>query len=112
MLSVSWLYLVIALLLDVVATLSLKLSDGIRQRPIAVLAYILFLVSFTFFGLAMKKLEVGLVVALWAGGGLAIVAVIGMLYFQESISFSKCLFLGLVVIGVIGLSLQEMKLEP
>ena len=107
----SWMYLVIALVLDVIATISLKMSDGMRHGIMSFLAYGLFVLSFTCFGLAMKKLEVGLVTAFWAGGGLAIISLIGMLYFQESISPVKLLFLGLTVIGILGLSMQQALLE-
>ncbi|MCA9837809.1 MAG: multidrug efflux SMR transporter [Trueperaceae bacterium] len=103
----SWIYLVIALVLDVIATISLKMSDGMRNSFTALLAYGLFVLSFTCFGLAMKRLEVGLVTAFWAGGGLAVISLIGMMYFQESVSPYKLVFLLLTIVGIMGLSLQQ-----
>ena len=47
-----------------------------------------------------------IVYAIWAGGGTAIVAVIGIYFFNESVSALKIASLVLVIAGVIGLQLS------
>ena len=109
----SWIYVLTALSLDIVGTIALKLSTSARHSSaLMIAAYVLFALSIMCFGLAMKKLELGFITAVWAGGGLAVIVLIGMVYFNEAVNAPKILFLSLVIAGIIGLSLQEIKAIP
>jgi small multidrug resistance pump len=55
--------------------------------------------------LALKRLELGLTYAVWSGVGTALAAVIGIAYFREPLTLIKAASLGLVILGVVGLSL-------
>lgn len=102
-----WLILSIAILLEVSGTLCLKLSHGLT-RPLPVLGVVVFYLStFTLMSVCLKKLEVGMVYAVWAGAGTALVAMIGILYFGESFHWLKILGLCLVIAGVLFLHLTS-----
>jgi len=45
----------------------------------------------------------------WAGLGLALIAAIGILYFKEPLSVQRMVFIGLIPVGVIGLSLSGVR---
>ncbi len=45
----------------------------------------------------------------WAGLGLALIAAIGILYFKEPVSVQRMVFIGLILVGVIGLSLSGVR---
>jgi len=54
--------------------------------------------------LALKRLDLSVIYAIWSGVGTALAAMIGILYFREPLSLFKVASLLLVVMGVVGLS--------
>lgn len=105
----SWLFLTLAILLEVTGTTCLKLSAGFT-RPVYSLAVIAFYVaSFWCLGLALRTIEVSVAYAIWAGAGTALIALIGMVGFRESVTLFKTVCLVLIVLGVAGLNLSGAK---
>ncbi len=100
----SWLYLVFAIVLEVAGTVSMKLSDGFSKLTPSILIFVFYSLSFGGLTLALKKMDVSLVYAIWSGLGTALIAVIGFYYFQEPVNLIKVVSIGLIVTGVIGLS--------
>ena len=96
-----WLILSFAILLEVSGTLCLKLSQGMT-RPLPVIGVAVFyLGTFFLMSLSLKNLEVGTVYAIWSGVGTALIAIIGVLYFGESMHWVKVLGLCFIIGGVI-----------
>jgi small multidrug resistance pump len=65
--------------------------------------------SFAGLTIALKKLDVGIAYAVWAGVGTALIAVIGIIYFKESLTLVKVLSLLLIIMGVVGLNIGGVK---
>ncbi|HWL92000.1 MAG TPA: SMR family transporter, partial [Phycisphaerae bacterium] len=63
----------------------------------------LYLLSVVFLAFATKKMDIGVGYAIWAGSGVAIIAVAGILYFREPVTAVKVVSLGLIVAGIAGL---------
>lgn len=104
--SKSWLFLSAAIALELVGTISLKLSDGLSRPGLALLVLCAYAASFSFLGQALRQIEVGVAYAIWSGVGTALIALVGIFYFQESLSWLKSLSLLLIIAGVIGLNLS------
>lgn len=102
----SWLYLILAILLEVSGTTCLKLSQGFTKTLPSVLLFIFYGFSFTSFSLALKKIDIGVAYAVWSGLGTTLIATVGILWFREPLSALKIISIGLIVIGVIGLRLS------
>lgn len=103
-----WFYLAVAIVLEVTGTTCMKLSQGFTRPLPSVLVFVLYMVSFSFMILALKKMELGVVYAIWAGLGTALIALIGIVWFQESASLLKIVSILLIVLGVVGLRLSQM----
>jgi small multidrug resistance pump len=101
-----WLYLLIAILTEVVGTTLMKVSQGLTRLIPSVLMFVLYGISFVFMALALKKLEVSTAYAIWSGLGTALIATIGILWFRESFNIPKLVGLVLIVGGVILLNLK------
>ena len=101
----SWLYLIAAIVLEVLGTTSMKLSEGFTRLAPSVAVFVFYLCSLTALTLALKKLDVSLAYAVWSGLGTAIIAVIGVAYFGEAVSALKIGSLALIILGVVGLNL-------
>ncbi len=100
----SWLILGIAIAVEVVATVLLKVSDGFSRVGPSVVVLALYVISTYLFAVALRGLELGLAYAVWAGVGTAAVAVIGVMAFSEPITALKTTFIALIIVGTVGLN--------
>jgi small multidrug resistance pump len=98
-------YLVLAILLEVAGTTSMKLSDGFNHVIPSVLIFIFYALSFIFLTLTLKRLEVSFVYAVWSGIGTSLIAIIGFVFFHEPVTMLKVSSLALIIIGIMGLKL-------
>jgi quaternary ammonium compound-resistance protein SugE len=103
----GWLYLLAAGLLEIAWATSLKLSAGFTRFWPSAFGVAAALVSFGLLVLALKTLPVGTAYAVWAGIGVGGVAALGVLFLGEPLATSRLLFLGLILIGIVGLRLVE-----
>jgi small multidrug resistance pump len=103
-----WFLLAVAIVLEVMGTTCMKLSEGFTRLLPSVLVFVLYMVSFACMILALKKMELGIVYAIWAGLGTALIALIGIVWFQESVSLLKIVSIVFIVLGVLGLRLSEL----
>ncbi len=102
----AWLYLLIAGIMEIVWAVALKLSHGFtRPLPVAIVV-VAGLLSLFFLALAARQIPIGTAYALWTGVGAVGVALIGIFYFNESRDFWRLFFIGLIVVGVMGLRLS------
>ena len=104
-----WFYLAGAILFEVAGTTSMKLSRGFTELLPSILIFVFYAISFVSLTFAIKKIDVSVSYAIWSGVGTALIAVIGVYYFKESMTLLKFTSIVLIIIGVIGLNLQEFK---
>lgn len=100
-----WFYLIGAIVLEVLGTTSMKLSEGFTRLLPSVLIFIFYAGAFVGLTLALKRMEVSVAYAIWSGVGTALIAVIGFLWFRETVTTVKLVSLTMIVLGVIGLNL-------
>ncbi len=105
----SWIILSGAILLEVAGTSCMKLSEGFSKLIPSVLIFVFYGLSFVGLTIALKKIDVSIAYAVWAGIGTALIAVIGILYFKEPLTLVKVLSIFLIIIGVVGLNLGGVK---
>jgi len=104
-----WFLLALAILLELSGTICLKLSHGFSRLMPSIGVVCFYLGSFTLMSFSLKTLEVGIVYAIWAGVGTALIAVVGVFAFGESVTALKVLGL-LLIIG--GTFLLRMASSP
>lgn len=102
----TWLYLALAILLEVSGTTCMKLSEGFTRLVPSILLVVFYILSFGMLTLALKRLDVSIAYAIWSGVGTALIAAIGVLWFKEPVTALKLISLGLIIIGVAGLNLS------
>lgn len=103
-----WIYVLFAAIVEVFWVIGLKFSDSLIEWLGTVVAIIF---SFYFIIKACEKLPSGTVYAVFTGSGAAVIALIDFTVFGEEFSISKALFIGLIIIGVIGIKLTTEQ-EP
>jgi small multidrug resistance pump len=108
----SWLYLVLAIVLEVSGTTSMKVSQGFTRIVPSVLMFLFYGLSLSALTLALKKIDVSVAYAVWSGLGTALIAGVGVLWFREPLNAMKIMSLLLIILGVIGLNLGGGVHEP
>lgn len=101
----SWFILIVAGLFEVAFVVTMKLSEGFRNKKYTVLTVLAGALSFFLLSFAMKELPVGTGYAVWTGIGAAGSVLIGMFFFHEKRSALKFLFLSFIIAGVAGLKI-------
>jgi len=102
----SWIYLILAIVCEVSGTTCMKLSQGFTKLLPSVLLFFFYACSFTLMTITLRRLEVSVVYAIWSGIGMALISAIGIVVFDETFTVTKVISTGLIVLGVIGLSLK------
>jgi small multidrug resistance pump len=96
----GWILLVVAIVLEVVGTTNMKLSEGFSKVVPSVLVLFFYALSIVALTFAVNRLDVSVAYAVWSGMGTALVAMIGIWFFQESLTTTKLIALGLIIVGV------------
>jgi len=105
----SFILLLAAIVFEVIGTSAMKHTQGLtRLLPIAVMlcAYAL---TFGLMAVAIKTIPVNVAYAIWSGLGTAGIAVVGWLFFRESLTPWSVLGIGLIVAGVVVLNTLGMS---
>ncbi len=102
-----WIWLFAAILLEVAATIFMKLSNGFTRLVPTIFMALLYGVSFLPLAIALKKMDVGIVYAVWSAVGTVLVTMMGAFLFKESMTWPKVAAITLIVVGVIALNLTE-----
>jgi small multidrug resistance pump len=100
---VPWILLSLAIATEIAATTALKASDGFSRLTPSIIVVVGYVASFVLLARALKTLDVGVAYAIWSGVGTAVVATLGVLLFSESMSVMKAVWIGVIIVGVIGL---------
>ncbi len=98
-------YLVAAIILEVIGTTFMKLSDGFSKLLPSIFVFVFYGGSLTMLTFALKRIEVATAYAIWSGLGTALIAVIAAVLFREPLTAMKIGSLGLIIAGVVGLNL-------
>ena len=92
--------LAVAIVSEVAATSSLKLSDGMTKLWPSAVVVVGYALSFWLLSIALKTLPIGFVYAVWTGIGVAAIAVIGVFWFNEPLNWGGVAGIGLIIAGV------------
>ena len=84
----------------------MKLSYGFTKPVFTALIFVFYGISFYFFSMALKRIELGIAYAIWAGLGTALIALIGVAFFREGVDIVKIVSIGAIIAGVIGLNMS------
>ena len=103
----AWVFLLIASLMELVWATALKESDGLTKPWPTAIGLVVALLSVVVLSLSLRTLPVGTAYAVFTGLGALGVAAVGIVAFNESTSFARLAFLGLIIIGVVGLQFAE-----
>lgn len=103
----SWLYLLLAGLLEIAWASTLKQTAGFTRLGPSVVTAVLYFSSLYLLSLALRDLPASSGYAVWVGIGAVGTALVGILFLGEPKSALRLISIALIVLGVIGLRLAE-----
>jgi small multidrug resistance pump len=95
-----WLFLMIAIATEVVATTALKSCDGFTRLWPSVIVVVGYALSFYFFALTLKTIPTGVAYAIWSGVGIVLIAIIAWILHNQKLDAPAILGMGLIIAGV------------
>jgi small multidrug resistance pump len=97
-----WLALIAAIIIEVLATLALRASDGLRKKAWMVPVIAGYLACFYLLWLSLSLgMPVGIAYGVWTACGVALVAVIARYLFAEPLTPVMMLGIGFIIAGVL-----------
>lgn len=104
---VNWLFLLIAIVAEVIATTALKLSDGFTKLWPSLVVILGYGAAFFFLSLAIREVPVGVVYAVWSGVGIVLITVVAWLLFNQRLDIPAIIGISLILAGVVVLKLSS-----
>ncbi|MFS0725702.1 DMT family transporter [Paenibacillus sp. 1P07SE] len=104
--SIGWVFLGLAILLELSGTVSMKLSEGFTRLWPSVLMFVFYGISFTSLNFALNYMSISVAYATWSGVGIALIAVAGIWLFDERLSLASVIWICVIIMGVVGLSMS------
>ena len=102
-----WIALLIAGAFEVGYALSVNGSAGFTDPVWSIVAVVFFGFTLFFLSVALKSIDVGLGYAVWAGIGAIGAAVLGPVFFDETLTLVEAFWLAVIIAGVVWLKLAD-----
>lgn len=97
-----WVMLAGAIGLEIMATLSLRMSDGFTKLWPSVVVVVGYGASFILLSLILRTgIAVGILYAIWSAIGIMFVTLLGMLLFDDKISRVSAIGMAIIILGVV-----------
>lgn len=96
----KWLYLLIAIVAEVVGTSALKASQGFTVLLPSVLVVVGYGAAFYFLSLTLSSISVGIAYALWSGIGIVLISAVGWLWFGQALDTAAIIGIAFIIAGV------------
>ena len=105
----SWWYLLLAGLFEVVWAAALKYTDGFTKPLMTAFTVAAMIVSVVFLALAVRTLPLGTAYAIWTGIGAVGTVIFGIVALGEPVGVARIACVAMIVAGVIGLKLTAAE---
>jgi quaternary ammonium compound-resistance protein SugE len=105
----DWIILLIGSLCEVGWLVGMKYADGFtRLWPTVVMGFFM-VASIGCLGLAVRTIPAGTAYAVWTGGSVAAVTMVGVYLFDEPATAMRLASIALILIGMVGLRLSGVE---
>ena len=99
------LILFFAILSEVIATTSLKLSDGFTKLVPSMIVVIGYGASFYLLSISLKVIPIGLAYAIWSGVGIVLTVIAGMIIWRETLDWARVTGIIFILLGILVINL-------
>lgn len=97
----SWLLLFVAIIAEVIATTTLKSTEGFTHLWPSVIVLTCYEIAFLLLAVSVKRIPVGIVYAVWSGLGVALVTVVAWFSMGQTLDSAGITGILLIIGGVV-----------
>ncbi|RJU82745.1 MAG: QacE family quaternary ammonium compound efflux SMR transporter [Candidatus Poseidoniales archaeon] len=97
----KWIYLAMAIFSEIVATSSLKLTEGFTNFLPSLVVIIGYCAAFYFLSLTLDEIPVGIAYAIWSGVGIVGIAIIAVIFHDQHLDAGAIIGMGLIIFGIV-----------
>lgn len=101
----SYVYLAMAIVAEVIASSSLKASEGFSHLLPSLVVVVGYTISFYFLALVLKVIPVGIAYAIWSGLGIVLISMVGLVAFNQKLDLAAIIGMGFIIGGVLIINL-------
>lgn len=94
-------YLLIAIVAEVIATSALKASNGFSNALPTAIVVLGYGAAFYFLSLTLRTMPVGIAYAIWSGLGIVLISIVGWVLYKQALDIPALIGMGLIIAGVI-----------
>lgn len=96
-----YIYLALAIILEVLATNFLKTTEGFTKLLPSIVVIVGYSGAFYFLSLVLKTIPIGIAYAIWAGVGIALVTIAAAVIFKQVPDLPAIIGIALIILGVV-----------
>ena len=97
----KWIYLIIAIITEVIATSALKESEGFTKAIPSLIVIIGYSMTFYFMSLVLREMSIGITYAIWSGMGILLITTIGYFRYNQMLDAPAVLGMSFIALGII-----------
>ncbi len=97
----TYIFLAVAIIAEVTATSALKACDGFTKLIPSVLVVVGYGVAFYCLTIVLQTIPIGITYAVWAGLGIILVAIVGMVHYKQVPDIPAIIGMVLIISGVV-----------
>ncbi|QND58312.1 SMR family transporter [Mesorhizobium huakuii] len=97
--------LALAIVAEVIATSAMKASEGFTRLGPSIVVLLGYAAAFFFLAQVLDRIPIGIAYAVWAGGGIVLVALVGWIVYGQRPDAAGLIGMGLILAGVLVLNL-------
>ncbi len=94
-------YLLIAIVAEVIATSALKASNGFTNALPTAIVVVGYGAAFYFLSLTLRTMPVGIAYAIWSGLGIVLISIVGWVLYKQALDMPALIGMALIIAGVI-----------
>ena len=99
--KMNWLYLILAIIFESIATNSLKSTNGFTNIVPSIIAVTGYIGVLFFLSLALRTITVGVAYAIWSGVGIILIALVGWVYHKQILDTPAIIGIGFIIAGIV-----------
>lgn len=94
-----------AVLSEVIATTSLKFSEGFTRLVPSIVVVVGYGLSFYLLSITLKVMPIGIAYAFWSGVGIILTVIAGKVIWNESLDWARVTGVVLIIVGILVINL-------
>jgi small multidrug resistance pump len=107
----SYFYLTLAIIAEVVATSSMRATEEFTKPVPTFIMVVGYGLAFYFMTLALRTIPLGITYAIWSGMGIVLTSIIGVMFYNERLDWAAVTGMGLIIAGVLVIHLFSSSIK-